>query len=105
VTVASNQDTLTVEDAELRTRKTEWRINGTASITSVNNVSVYLQNVDGTKGELVGTATVTPAAGGATGGTWTLRSRDGVSPGNSTMLIVESSKGGWLEDVPYTSRR
>ena len=105
VTVASNQDALTVADAELRTRKTEWRINGTASITTSNNVSVYLQNVDGTKGDLVGTAAVTPAAGGGEGGTWTIRSRDGVSPGESTMLIVESSKGGWLDDVPYSSRR
>jgi len=105
VTVTPITDQLTVSDAELRTGKTEWRINGTASITTGNTVNVYLQNADGTKGALVGSGPVSAPVAPATTGAWTVRNRGGVSPNGATRLYVESSRGGVLKDVTFTTRR
>jgi hypothetical protein len=107
VTVSQVTDQLDVTDAQLRTSKTEWRINGTASISTSNTVSVWLRKADGTKGELVGTSLVTAPVAPATLGDWQVRVRGGVSPiaGAPARLIIESSKGGVLDNVPYTSRR
>ena len=99
IAVTPNADVLEVTSAELRTSKTEWRITGTATVTALNNVTVYLQNADGTKGTAVGTATVD------TLGDWTVRTRNGVNPAGATRLIVESTKGGSLKDVTFTTRR
>lgn len=98
-------DTLTVTSAELRTRRTDWRINGTSTIAGTNTVSVYLQNSDGTKGALVGTSPVDPIVAPATTGAWTVRGRNGTPPNGATQLIVESSAGGSLQNVTFTTRR
>jgi len=105
VTVTPIVDQLTVASAQLRTGKTEWRISGTASITTNNTVNVYLQTATGEKGELVGSGPVAAPLAPATTGDWTVRSRDGVSPNGATQLIIESSRGGVLKDVTFTTRR
>jgi hypothetical protein len=105
VTVTPIVDQLTVTSAELRTNKTEWRISGTASIVTGNTVSVYLQTATGGKGALIGSGPVTAPVGGATSGDWTVRNRGGVSPNGANRLIVESSRGGVLPNVTFTTRR
>jgi hypothetical protein len=106
VSVAPVQDTLAVGNAELRTRKGEWRIDGTATISTTNRVTVYLQNADGSKGPEVGNALVSAPVAPATAGDWNIRVRGGVSPSaTQTRLIVESSRGGVLRNVTYSSRR
>ncbi len=103
-TVSPVLDTVTVNSAELRTRKTEWRIQGSASLTNNNNVHVYLADANGGKLGHVGDAVVEPAVAPETGGTWTLRVRDGVDPGNANRLLVESDRGGSVLTT-YSSRR
>jgi hypothetical protein len=105
VSVAPVGDPLSVTSAQLRTDKTEWRIAGTATITNNNTVTVYLQNSDGSKGAEVGSATVEAAVAPETGATWSVRSRGGVSPNGATRLIVESSRGGYLDNVSFSTRR
>lgn len=107
VTIKPVVDQLTVGTAEVRTGKNEWRIDGTASVTTTNTVSVYLRKADGSKGALIGSAVVAPPVAPATTGDWGIRVRGGVSPlpGTPALLIVESTRGGRLDSVPYTSRR
>lgn len=105
VSVRPVRDELAVTEAELRTRKNEWRVEGTASIAATNTVRVYTRNADGSKGTLLGSAVVTAAVAPATGGDWAIRARDVAPPaGAPARLIVESSRGGRIE-VAYTSRR
>jgi hypothetical protein len=106
VTVTPIADELTVSAAELRTRKNEWRIAGTAKLTNTNTVRVYLQKADGTKGALIGSSIVAAPVAPATTGDWTIRVR-GIAPiaGAQPLLIVESTRGGRLDNVRYTTRR
>jgi hypothetical protein len=104
VTVTPINDTLTVASAQYRGDKREWRIEGTASITTVNQVSVYLQKADGTKGALIGTAVVSPPVAPATTGEWGLRVRSGPAPATGDTLWVESTRGGLLKGVTFSSR-
>ncbi|GER22263.1 hypothetical protein NCCP1664_07600 [Zafaria cholistanensis] len=105
VTVTAKADILAVTAAEVRTGRNEWRVAGTATITNNNTVSVWTQTATGGKGQLIGTATVEAPAAGATEGIWSVRTRNGVAPAGVTRLIVESSRGGFLKDVTFTSRR
>ena len=105
VTVTPIVDQLTVTSAELRTSKTEWRISGTASIVTGNTVSVYLQTPTGEKGALVGSGPVAAPAAPVTTGDWSVRARGGVSPNGANRLIIESSRGGVLTNVPFSTRR
>ncbi|MGY1593414.1 hypothetical protein ACI79D_15690 [Geodermatophilus sp. SYSU D00708] len=98
VTVTPNTDVLRMTAAELRTGKNEWRVAGTSTVTALNTVSVYLQRADGSKGALVGSVTVDAT------GAWDIRNR-GLAPGGATRLLVESTKGGLLTGVTFTSRR
>ena len=105
VSVTPVVDQLTVTSAELRTSKTEWRISGTASIGTGNTVSVYLQTATGEKGALVGSGPVAAPVAPATTGDWSVRARGGVSPNGANRLIIESSRGGVLANVPFSTRR
>jgi hypothetical protein len=105
VTVTPIVDQLTVTSAELRTNKTEWRISGTASIVTGNTVSVYLQTASGEKGALIGSGPVTAPVAPATTGDWSVRNRGGVAPNGANRLIIESSRGGVLTNVTFTTRR
>jgi hypothetical protein len=105
VTVAPKLDVLTVTSAEVRTGKNEWRIAGTATMWTGNTVSVYTKTSTGAKGRLIGTAVVAAPAAGETAGTWDIRSRGTVSATGVTRLIVESTKGGLLNDVTFSTRR
>jgi hypothetical protein len=106
VAVAPVTDTLDVTSAQFRSGKSEWRLEGTATVSTTNRVTVHLQNADGSKGPEVGSALVSAPVAPATVGEWTLRVRGGVSPSaGQTRLMLESSRGGVLKDVTYTSRR
>ncbi|GGK83407.1 PKD domain-containing protein [Ornithinimicrobium pekingense] len=94
VSVSQIADVLTVSSAQYRADKGEWRVAGTASITSVNTVRVYLRNADGSRGALVGESVVSAPVTPGTPGDWTVRVRGGVSPGTATQVLVESTRGG-----------
>lgn len=105
VTVTQTPDVLTVAQAEYRAGKSDWRINGTASVTATNTVKVYLRNADGSKGALVGEGLVAAPVAPATTGDWQVRVKGGVNPGTaSTQLIVESTRGGLLPAVTFARR-
>jgi hypothetical protein len=88
-------DTLTVTRAEFRTGKSEWRVDGTATVITANVVTVYAGPTVG--GPVIGTAIVD------TLGVWSFRERNSPIPA-STTISVESSAGGILEGVPVTIR-
>ncbi|GAA4886894.1 PKD domain-containing protein [Serinicoccus chungangensis] len=94
VGVSQVVDVLTVSSAQYRAGKAEWRVAGTASVTSVNTVRVYVRRADGSRGALVGESLVSvPVTAGAPGD-WEVRVRGGVNPGTATQVIVESTRGG-----------
>ncbi|MGY1638780.1 hypothetical protein ACI78V_19200 [Geodermatophilus sp. SYSU D00742] len=100
VTVTPNVDTLAITAAELRTGTREWRVSGTSSVTDLNTVTVFLATTTGTKGAVIGTATVDAT------GAWTVRIANGVSPTTGfTRVVAESTKGGVSAPFAFTSRR
>lgn len=104
VTVTQTVDTLTVTQAEYRAGKSEWRINGAASVTTTNTVKVWVRNTDGSKGALIGEGLVAAPVAPATTGDWQVRVKGGVNPGTSTQLIVESTRGGVLQGITFARR-
>jgi hypothetical protein len=81
-------DVLTTSQIEFRTSKAEWRIVGTASVTTGNVITVWLGNsLTGTK---LGTASVDAL------GAWSLRLANGPQPPASRTVSIESSRGGVL---------
>jgi hypothetical protein len=103
VTVSPKLDVLTVDSAQYRADKREWRISGTASISTVNQVSVYLQKADGTR-SLLGTSPVSAPIAPATVGDWGIRVRGGSTSVAGDTLTVESSRGGELTGVTISRR-
>ena len=87
-------DVLTVTRAQFRTRRDEWRIEGTSQVTNGNVVSIYAG--DGTSGALIGTVAV------PSDGEWSFRRRN--STPASTITVV-SSAGGLLTNVSVRQRR
>lgn len=104
VTVTPVTDVLTVGEAQFRPSKNEWRVSGTASVTVVNSVKVYLRNTNGSKGALVGEGPVSTPVTPGTAGDWDVRVKGGINPGNLTQLIVESTRGGRLDGVTFTRK-
>lgn len=90
VSATAATDTLTVSEAQYRPDKVEWRFTGTASITNINTVSVYVRNANGTKGAKIGDGIVNPT------GSWTFKVKGSPNPGTATQVLVESSRGGSL---------
>ncbi|HET9861093.1 MAG TPA: hypothetical protein VFQ19_15030 [Nocardioidaceae bacterium] len=103
VTVTPKVDVLTVDSAQYRADKREWRISGTASISTVNQVSVYLQKTNGTR-TLLGTSPVSAPIAPATVGDWGIRVRGGATSVAGDTLTVESSRGGELTGVTISRR-
>jgi hypothetical protein len=68
--------------AEFRADKREWRLGGSASITTGNSVTA--RNANGT---LIGTATV------AADGTWTIRARNSAAVYTSSIKLTSSAGG------------
>jgi hypothetical protein len=68
--------------AEFRADKREWRIGGSASITTGNTITVTNAN-----NVRIGTATV------AADGTWTLRARNSTAPVTPTIKVTSSAGG------------
>ena len=94
VSVSQVADVLTVSSAQYRAGKAEWRVEGTASVTSVNTVRVYLRNADGSRGALVGESLVSAPVTAGAPGDWSVRVRGGVNPGTATQVLVQSTRGG-----------
>ncbi|HEX2073506.1 MAG TPA: hypothetical protein VHF92_06950, partial [Geodermatophilus sp.] len=92
------QDQVVITAAELRTRQAEWRISGTAAITTLNPVSIHLYE-GGQPGRLIGEATPEAA------GDWTLRVRGGIQPNGATQVIAVSEKGGVSAPFTFSTRR
>jgi hypothetical protein len=96
VQISPIPDVLTTSQVEFRQSKAEWRIVGTASVTTGNTITVWLGNtLSGTK---LGTAGV-DALGG-----WSLRLASGPQPPASRTVSIESSRGGVLLAVPVVVR-
>lgn len=104
VTITPVVDELAVTFAQLRTDKGEWRIEGTSSIWATNTVRVYQQNADGTRGPELGNAIVSAPVAPATLGDWGVKVRGTARVSGSSRLWIESSRGGLLKDVVYTTR-
>jgi hypothetical protein len=98
VIVTPQTDQLTTNRSEFRTDQTQWRIDGTASILDNNIITVRLGT--GTGGLIIGSAQVDPLDG-----TFDVRVRDSaVSPGTSTTVTIQSSRGGLLSGVAFTRK-
>jgi hypothetical protein len=89
---------LTVDQAEFRQSKREWRISGTAGITTANTVTVWVGDAVGAPRVKLGTATV-DALGG-----WSLRLVNGPLPDVSRTISLESTWGGRLLAVRLVVR-
>jgi hypothetical protein len=96
--VSLRPDVLTVDEAQYRTSKGEWRVSGTASITTGNQVTVWIGGTPGT-----GTRVGTPATVDALGG-WSIRIANGPNPGAVRVVSVTSSRGGSLAGAPLVVR-
>jgi hypothetical protein len=88
--VSPRPDVLTVDQAEYRTSKGEWRLSGTASVTTSNQVTVWIGSTPGS-----GTRVGTPATVDALG-VWSIRLPNGPNPGAARTISVTSSRGGSL---------
>ncbi|HEV7654858.1 MAG TPA: hypothetical protein VGP36_09015, partial [Mycobacteriales bacterium] len=88
VQISPQPDVLTTSQIEFRTSKGEWRVVGTATVTTGNVITVWLGNsLSGTK---LGTASVDAL------GAWSLRLANGPQPPASRTVSIESSRGGVL---------
>ncbi|HEV7658177.1 MAG TPA: hypothetical protein VGP36_26050, partial [Mycobacteriales bacterium] len=88
VQISPIPDVLTTSQVEFRTSKGEWRVVGTATVTTGNQITVWLGNtLTGTK---LGTASVDAL------GAWSLRLANGPQPPASRTVSIESSRGGVL---------
>ena len=88
VQINPQPDVLTTSQIEFRTSKTEWRIVGTATVTTGNVITVHLGNT--LTGPVLGTASVDAL------GAWSLRLANGPQPPASRTVSIESSRGGVL---------
>ncbi len=79
-------DILDITRAEFRSGKNEWRVEGTATVTTNNVVTIYAGMAVG--GTVIGTAAVDPVTGA-----WQFREKDSSSPGSS-FVSVDSTAGG-----------
>jgi hypothetical protein len=81
---------------EFRTSKSEWRIQGTATVTTGNTIKVHLGS--DLTGPLLGQASV-DALGG-----WSLRLANGRQPPASRTISIESTRGGVLLAIAVVVR-
>jgi len=96
VQISPIADVLDTSQVEFRQSKAEWRVVGTATVTTGNVVTVYLgDTVTGTK---LGTASV-DALGG-----WSLRLSAGPQPPASRTISLQSTRGGVKLSIPVVVR-
>ena len=96
VQISPIADVLATSQVEFRQSKAEWRVVGTATVTTGNTVTVYLgDTLTGTK---LGTASV-DALGG-----WSLRLSGGPQPPASRTISLQSSRGGVKLSIPVVVR-
>lgn len=104
LTITPVIDDLEVVVAQFRTDKNEWRVGGTSTIWLNNTVTVYQQNADGTRGPELASGAVAGPVAPETLGDWGIRVRGTPPLTGSTRLWIESSRGGVVKDVVYTTR-
>ncbi|HEV7657897.1 MAG TPA: hypothetical protein VGP36_24615, partial [Mycobacteriales bacterium] len=96
VQISPIPDVLTTSQVEFRQSKSEWRIQGTASVVTGNVVTIWLGNtLTGTK---LGTASVDAL------GAWSLRLSNGPQPPASQTISIQSSRGGVLLAIAVVVR-
>jgi hypothetical protein len=96
VQISPIAEMLTATQVEFRTDKSEWRVEGTATVTTSNTVKIHLGN--DLTGPLLGQASVDAL------GAWSLRLRSGPQPPASGTIRLESTRGGVLLAVPVVVR-
>lgn len=88
VSVTATLDKPTITRAQYTASQAQWRIDGNVTILSNNTVNVYLGT--SANGTFIGSAQADPVAG-----TFDVRVRpSGVSPGSSSTVFVQTSRGG-----------
>ena len=96
VTVDPAPDTLSVQRAQCRDRKNEWRVDGTSSILTPHSVTVYA-------GDTVGGPVLASGLPVDNLGTWRM-SKNNTSAACADVISIESSLGGKLEGVSVNVR-
>ena len=91
VTVNPNPDTITVQRAQCRAGKNEWRVDGTSSILTPHSVTVYA-------GATVGGTVLVSNIPVDNLGAWRM-SKNNTSAGCVSTISIESSLGGKRENV------
>jgi hypothetical protein len=96
VQISPIPDVLTTSQVEFRQSKSEWRIQGTATVTTGNTVNVFLgDTLTGTK---LGVASVDAL------GAWSLRLANGPQPPASQTISLQSARGGVALSIPIVVR-
>jgi K319-like protein len=99
VQISPIADVLTTSQVEFRQSKSEWRIQGTATVVTGNTIKIHLGN------DLTG-----PLLNGPTGssvdalGAWSFRIGSGPQPPASRTISIESARGGVLLAIPIVVR-
>jgi hypothetical protein len=99
VQISPIPDVLDTTQVEFRQDKSEWRIVGTATVTTDNSVKVHLGN--DLTGPILG-----PTAGSSVDalGGWSLRLASGPQPPASRTISIESVRGGVKLAIPIVVR-
>ena len=88
-------DVLTVTQANYNPGPKRWRVNGTATVTTNNQITIYNSPTVG--GQIIGVATVQPD------GTWSYsEANHPVAPNASNEISIASSASGVLEGIPVS---
>jgi hypothetical protein len=96
VQISPVADVLDTSQVEFRQSKAEWRIQGTATVTTGNTVKVHLG--DDLTGPVLGQASVDAL------GAWSLRLANGPQPTASRTISLESARGGVKLAIPIVVR-
>ena len=98
VQVSPQADVLDTTRVEFRTSKGEWRVEGTATVTTGNAVKIHLGN------DLTGP--VINSAGSAVDalGVWSFRIPNGPQPTATQTISLESTRGGVRLAIPIVVR-
>ena len=96
VQINPQADVLTTTRVELRTDKNEWRVEGTAQVTTGNTITVHIGST--LSGPVLGIAS--PDALGV----WSVRLSGGPNADATRTVSIESSRGGVLLAVPINVR-
>jgi hypothetical protein len=99
VQISPVADVLDTSQVEFRQDKSEWRIQGTATVTTGNSIKIHLGN------DLTG-----PIINGSAGspvdalGAWSFRIGNGPQPTATRTISIESTRGGVKLAIPIVVR-